>query len=106
MSGNRRSCWLIRDVKIALCIVLIPVVLWGLLLCAVHVFFDTPPFPLETLEKVVPGMSSSEVEQMLGTPRDVWSDGSVWEYSKCYAWPVVRIWYDEDGHVIRAEYDT
>lgn len=65
--------------------------------------FNEPPFDLSLLERLEPGMSKVEVQQILGSPRD--DDGGSWAYSRAWQWPIVYVNFDDDGRFTNSAYD-
>jgi hypothetical protein len=65
--------------------------------------FDRPPFDLTLLERLEPGISKTEVQQILGSPGEDY--GSEWAYWRAGSWPTVYVYFDELGHFTKSEYD-
>jgi hypothetical protein len=67
--------------------------------------FDSPPFDLERLQLLAPGMAEKEVEALLGSPRTrarqpAGEDGpaeTCWVYSRPFSWPTVYVYFDREG---------
>lgn len=66
--------------------------------------FDSPPFALERLDKLSPGMNKAEVEEILGGPGETYGQRE-WVYSRPYSWPIVKVYFDDEGRFVRSEYD-
>ena len=66
--------------------------------------FDSPPFALERLDRLSPGMTKAEVEGILGPPGEAYGQRE-WAYSRPYSWPMVKVYFDDEGHFVRSEYD-
>src|SRR5688572_23990012 len=65
--------------------------------------FNQPPFRLEKLQLLQKGMSKPQVTQILGEP-DSKFDTS-WAYSRPGSWPIVKIYFDDQGLFAESEYD-
>lgn len=65
--------------------------------------FNQPPFRLAKLQTLQRGMSQQQVKQILGEPNSV-SDGQ-WAYSRQLSWPIVYIYFDEQGLFKESVYD-
>jgi hypothetical protein len=76
------------------------------------------PVPLETrVNRIQPGMSAAEVEEVMGLPPGNYSDysevrrgGSDPTENRFRRWmwndATVKVWFDADDHVIRTEYTS
>ena len=74
--------------------------------------FEQPPFPLELLQQLDSGMNAGDVQEVLGTPDDVWlrndADGQgyqEWAYQRKGSWPIVYIYFTPDGRFSSSRYD-
>lgn len=65
--------------------------------------FDRPPFDLAKLERLSPGMSKSDVREVLGRPRHVGE--ASWVYIRLGSWPLVQVYFDASGRFVRSEFD-
>lgn len=65
--------------------------------------FNAPPFPLERLDQLSPGMTQADVKEVLGPPSERYDDS--WVYSRSFSWPLVRIYFDDQGQFSRSVYD-
>lgn len=65
--------------------------------------FNRPPFDLRELDRLRPGMSKDEVARLLGKPESDF--GNSWAYSRFMAWPIVYVYFDDQGKLLRHEYD-
>ncbi|GEP43899.1 outer membrane protein assembly factor BamE domain-containing protein [Brevifollis gellanilyticus] len=63
-----------------------------------------PPFPLAKLEAVKPGMSQSQVRELLGEPSDATS--KQWTYQRVLAFGYVNVLFDANGLVRHGHYET
>ncbi len=81
----------------------------GLLLVGYFLWsLNRPPFPLERLERLEPGMTSAQVREMLGEPDSV--DGvagetETWAYARTLSWPIVYVYFDSQGLFEKHVYD-
>jgi hypothetical protein len=76
-----------------------------------------PPMPLSKLEAVKPGMTASNVRQVLGTPTQVYSGRSYaasgtnyqireqWTYQRALVFGYVNVLFDTNGTVELAHYE-
>ena len=64
---------------------------------------NRPPFDLDLLDQLQPGMTQAEIRRVLGSPSSVYSDS--WAYSRYMAWPIVYIRFDDAGRFAESEYD-
>jgi hypothetical protein len=74
--------------------------------------FNRPPFSLSLLEQLHRGMSTNEVQRVLGSPASSWMRtndiGQVyaeWAYSREWSWPIVYVYFTPEGQFNRHEYD-
>jgi len=65
--------------------------------------FDRPPFALSKLDGLTQGMTQDQVREVLGAPSSVYEDS--WAYSRTGAWPIVYVYFDEAGKLVRHRYD-
>lgn len=66
--------------------------------------FNRPPVPLTKLELLDVGMTKDEVEALLGKPASVEKSG-VWCYDSPHSWPLVTVYFDEQGRFVESVYD-
>lgn len=88
-----------------------------LLVAALGIFvvfwnFNRAAFPLKKLDLLKVGMTSNEVELILGSPCSHWirtnSVGEVyfeWTYARRLSWPIVHVYFDSGGMLERFAYD-
>jgi hypothetical protein len=70
--------------------------------------FNRPPFPLERLERLEPGMTAVQVREVLGEPDSVEgeADGAeTWAYARTLSWPIVNVYFDSQGLFEEHVYD-
>ncbi len=65
--------------------------------------FNRPPFNLGLLERLNPGMSKQMVRDILGSPNSESFEN--WSYSRPKSWPIVYIYFDDEGRFSESEYD-
>lgn len=64
-----------------------------------------PPFDLDKLEQLKPGMTKDEVKVVLGHPSsDEQDNGAHWVYDG-WGWPMVHIYFDVNERFESSEYD-
>jgi hypothetical protein len=101
--------------------------LFGVLFIAYAILsFDSPPIPLAKLERLHPKMNTNDVRRLLGAPSSIfvssnaeprrvhWSNTIVtnatpptvhWAYSRLLSWPIVYVYFDENGNYESHVYD-
>jgi hypothetical protein len=74
--------------------------------------FNQPPFPLTKLDTLHSGLSTNQVQEILGIPSSSWirtnKVGAVyaeWAYSRDGSWPIVYIYFSPEGTFERHVYD-
>jgi hypothetical protein len=92
----------IRRVLIGIAVLLmLPIIAMGYAM----LMFNAPPFPLSQLERLKPGMSQLAVENVLGKPHSIYSNGRTWACNRIGSWPIVYVYYDEHGKMTETVYD-
>lgn len=83
-------------------LVLVGVTTAVLLFVLLMATFNMPPFDLDKLEQLKPGMTKEEVTLVLGTPTHEMNDQ--WTYAG-WGWPMVHIYFDVNERFESSEYD-
>jgi hypothetical protein len=96
MSARSLSAKLLNALGIA-AIAVVALVAWAIW------NFDRPPFNLGKLNHLQTGITKTEVARKLGEPSSDYGDH--WAYSRFMAWPIVYVYFDEQGRLLRHEYD-
>jgi len=79
--------------------IVLPLAIFGWLVWNIN----RPPFDLRELDRLHLGMSEAEVLRVLGKPTSDFGDN--WAYSRFMAWPIVYVYFDDQGKLLRQEYD-
>ena len=64
---------------------------------------NQPPFPLSRTNQLTGEMTKSDVRVVLGPPSEEYGDS--WAYSRPLAWPIIFLYFDENGYFRNIEYD-
>lgn len=64
---------------------------------------NRPPFDLERLNQLQPGMTKADVSRKLGKPTSDFGDH--WAYSRFIGWPIVYVYFDDQGRLVRRVFD-
>ena len=83
-----------------------------ILLALVFASFNSPPVSLAKLERLHTKMSTNEVRQLLGRPSSIYAEANPggptsakWAYSSLLSWPIVYVYFNENGNYERHVYD-